>query len=65
MISVAGAISYGIRGYVDIGGAALVGLPGAAGALVGTTLQQRIPVRWLALGFAALLAGVGVRLVVG
>jgi hypothetical protein len=33
--------------------------------LVGTTLQQRIQVRWLALGFAALLAGVGVRLVVG
>jgi uncharacterized membrane protein YfcA len=65
LISVAGTISYGARGYVDIGGAALVGLPGAAGALVGTTLQQRIPVRWLAFGFAALLAGIGIRLVVG
>jgi uncharacterized protein len=64
VISVAGAISYGVRGYVDVGGALLVGLPGAAGALVGTTLQQQIPVRWLALGFAALLAGVGIRLVV-
>jgi len=65
VISVTGAISYGVRGYVDIGAAALVGLPGAAGALAGTTLQQRIPVRWLALGFAALVAGVGIRLMVG
>jgi uncharacterized membrane protein YfcA len=64
VISLAGAISYGARGYVDLGGAALVGLPGVAGALLGTTLQQRISVRWLSLGFAALLAGIGIRLVV-
>jgi uncharacterized membrane protein YfcA len=53
-----------VRGYVDPGAAALVGLPGAAGAVAGAALPQRIPVRWLALGFAGLLAGVGIRLVV-
>jgi uncharacterized membrane protein YfcA len=65
VIALAGSISYGVRGYVDLGGAALVGLPGVAGALLGTALQQRISVQALSLGFAALLFGVGLRLVVG
>jgi uncharacterized membrane protein YfcA len=64
IIALAGAISYGVRGYVDVGAAALVGLPGAAGALAGTALQQRISVRWLALAFAVLLAAVGIRLLI-
>ena len=64
VIALAGAISYAARGYVDVGAAALVGLPGAAGALIGTSLQQRISVRWLSLGFAGLLLGVGVKLIV-
>jgi uncharacterized membrane protein YfcA len=34
------------------------------GVLVGTTLQQRIPVQRLSYGFAVLLAAVGVRLLV-
>jgi len=64
VISVTGAISYGVRGYVDVGGALLVGLPGAAGAFIGTAVQQRITIRSLSLGFAALLLGVGIRLIV-
>ena len=64
VIAVAGAISYGARGYVDLGGALLVGLPGAGGALIGTAVQQRITVRSLSLGFAVLLLGVGIRLIV-
>jgi uncharacterized membrane protein YfcA len=65
IIALAGAISYGVRGYVDPGAAALVGLPGAAGAVAGAAVQQRVPIRWLALGFAGLLAGVGAKLVIG
>ena len=65
VIASAGAISYGARGYVDLGAAALVGLPGAVGAIVGTSLQQRISVRALSLGFAAILTGIGIRLIVG
>ena len=64
VIALAGSVSYAARGQVDVEGAALVGLPGAAGALVGTALQQRISVRWLSLGFAALLVGVGLKLLV-
>ena len=58
----AGVIAYAARGEVDVGYAALVGLPAAAGALMGTSLQQRITTSMLTYGFALLLTGVGVRL---
>ena len=59
VIALVGVIAYGVRGEVHFGYAALVGLPAAAGAVAGATLQQRLPVRALALAFAALLAVVG------
>lgn len=62
--SVAGAAAYALHGQVKPGAAALVGLPAIAGVLVGTDLQQRIPVRRLAYLFALVLAAVGVRLLV-
>jgi hypothetical protein len=58
----AGALFFGLRGDVDVGYAALVGLPAAAGALAGTSLQQRISTRVLSFGFALLLFAVGVWL---
>ena len=64
IIAVAGAISYGIHGELKPGAAALVGLPAAAGAIAGTTLQQRIAGRTLSFLFALLLAGIGVKLIV-
>jgi uncharacterized protein len=64
IISLAGVISYGVRGHVEVGPAALVGLPAAFGAVGGAALQQRLTTRTLALAFAALLAAVGIRLVV-
>ena len=60
--ALAGVVVFAIRGEVEIGHAALVGVPGAAGALLGTALQQRIRSGTLAYLFAALLAGVGVWL---
>lgn len=60
--ALAGVIAYALRGEVDVGYAALVGLPAAAGAFLGTSLQQRITTRSLTYGFAVLLVGVGVWL---
>ena len=58
----AGVVVYAFRGEVDVGYAALVGLPAAAGALIGTSLQQRITTSTLTYGFALLLTGVGMWL---
>jgi len=63
--ALAGTITYAFHGHVDIGYAALVGLPAAAGAITGSTLQQRIHTRVLSFGFAALLVGVAVWLLAG
>jgi uncharacterized membrane protein YfcA len=58
----AGVVAYGLRGEVDVGYAALVGLPAAAGAVAGSAWQQRIRASTLAYGFAALLTGLAVWL---
>jgi uncharacterized protein len=60
--AVAGVTAYAFRGDVEVGHAALVGLPAALGALLGTTLQQRIALTTLTYGFALLLVGVGLWL---
>src|SRR5918998_4656419 len=62
VIALVGAVAYGVRGEVDLAYAALVGLPAAAGAVAGAAMQQRLPVRTLALGFAGLLVAVGVAM---
>jgi uncharacterized membrane protein YfcA len=61
----AGVALYAVRGVVRFGYAALVGLPAVLGALVGTQIQQRVSGRGLTLGFAVLLAVVGVWLIAG
>lgn len=63
--ALAAAVVYGIHGTIDPGAAALVGLPGAAGAAAGAALQQRVPTRPLALMFAGLLTVVGIVLLIG
>jgi uncharacterized membrane protein YfcA len=64
VIALVGVVAYGVRGEVHFGYAALVGLPAAAGAVAGAVLQQRISVRALSLAFAALLAFVGLVLLI-
>ena len=58
----AGVIVYTWHGQVQPAYAALVGIPAALGALGGATLQQRVPIRILALLFAGLLAVIAVRM---
>jgi hypothetical protein len=62
--AIAGAATYAFHGEVKPGAAALVGIPAVLGVIIGTSLQQRIPVHRLSYGFALLLAAVGVRLLV-
>jgi uncharacterized membrane protein YfcA len=60
----AGVIAYAVHGDVQADYAALVGVPAAMGALAGTTLQHRLPVRTLSYGFALLLVGIAIRMLV-
>jgi len=60
----AGVVVFALRGHVEVEYAALVGLPAAVGALAGTSLQQRVQTSTLTYGFAVLLTGVGMWLLV-
>lgn len=62
--ALAGVVVYGIRGEVQVEYAALVGLPAMAGALAGSSLQQRIRASTLTYAFAGLLLLVGIWLLV-
>ncbi|MGO9487909.1 MAG: sulfite exporter TauE/SafE family protein [Solirubrobacteraceae bacterium] len=53
----------GIYGNVDVGDAALVGIPAVGGVLAGSWLAQRLNARSIALLFAAVLIGSAVELV--
>lgn len=62
--ALAGVVVFAVRGEVEVGYAALVGLPATAGVLLGTSLQQRIDTRTLGYGLSLVLAAVGVWLLV-
>ena len=64
LIALVGAVSYAFHGELKPGAAAVVGLPAAVGAVAGASLQQRLASRTLSLGFAALLAVIGVWLLI-
>jgi uncharacterized protein len=55
LTALAGAVAYALRGDVHVGYALLVGLPAAAGAVAGSSLQRRLSGDALRLAFAVLL----------
>jgi uncharacterized protein len=55
LTALAGALTYAFHGQLEPAAAALVGLPAALGATVGTAVQQRLRGRTLSLAFAAFL----------
>jgi uncharacterized membrane protein YfcA len=61
----AGAAFYAWYGEVRVLDAALVGLPAAAGVVLGAALQQRLQNRVLTGLFAVLVGAIGVKLVIG
>ena len=64
LIALVGSLSYGIRGDVHVGYAAMLGIPAAFGAVAGASLQQRLASPVLAVSFAVLLAVIGVLLLI-
>lgn len=62
LTALAGVVFYGAYGRVEPAEAALVGIPGALGAVAGAALQERLATRTLALAFAFLLVVVAVTL---
>ena len=64
LTAAAGAVAYGLHGDVKFGAAALLGIPSVVGVVAGVALQQRLAGRTLTLGFAVVLAAVGIRLLV-
>ncbi len=56
----AGVVVFSLRGEVDVGYAAILGLPAAAGAFAGTAWQQHVRTSTLTYGFAVLLTAIGV-----
>jgi uncharacterized membrane protein YfcA len=64
VIAVEGVVFYGLHGDLEPLDALVLGVPAAAGAALGTGIQQRLDTRTLSLAFAALLVVVAVRLFV-
>ena len=62
--ALAGTIGYAIGGHVEVGYAALVGIPAAFGAVGGASIQQRLNRRTLSYLFSVLLVAIAVRLFV-
>jgi uncharacterized protein len=62
--AVFGAVRYGWSGDVDLSDAALIGLPAIVGSVAGTRLQRNISAAPLQLGFAVLMAVVGLKLAI-
>jgi uncharacterized membrane protein YfcA len=55
LIAAFGALASGLFGNVDLAKGVLIGVPAVLGVLVGTALQQRVPVRVLNGLFAVLM----------
>jgi uncharacterized membrane protein YfcA len=56
----AGVVVFSLRGEVDVGYAALLGVPAAFGALAGTAWQQRVRTSTVTYGFAVLITAIGI-----
>ena len=64
MVAGVAAAVQGLYGNVQVSEGLLIGIPAVGGVLVGTWLQQKVPVRALSLVLALVLAGVAVDLLV-
>jgi uncharacterized membrane protein YfcA len=55
VIAAVATAAHGAYGNVDVPKGLLIGIPAVGGVVAGTALQQRLPARWIGLGFAAFL----------
>jgi uncharacterized membrane protein YfcA len=64
-IAVAGAISFGVSGEIDLGFGVIVGVGGVLGSVIGATVMHRVSARALTIVFALLLLVAAFRLITG
>jgi uncharacterized membrane protein YfcA len=64
VIAAVGAAFQGAYGNVHLDKGLLIGVPAVGGVLIGTWVQQRVPLETISLLFAALLVVAGVSLIV-
>jgi uncharacterized membrane protein YfcA len=65
IIAAVGAAFQAAYGNVDVAEGVLIGLPAVGGVVAGTALQQRLPTRVIAGGFALFLVGSAITLLAG
>jgi hypothetical protein len=65
IIALFATIAQGAYGNVDVAEGVLIGIPAIGGVIVGTSLQQRISERAIALMFAVVLVVVAAELLIG
>ena len=65
IVAAAAAAVQGLYGNVQVSEGLLVGVPAVGGVLVGTWLQQRLPVRALSIVFGLALMAVSIDLLLG
>ena len=64
-IAACAAMVQAAYGNVQLAEGALIGIPAVGGVVLGTWLQQRVPVRWISLLFAVVLVGVAIDMALG
>ncbi len=62
-IAVAGAISFGLAGDVELGLGIAVGIGGIIGAVIGASLMNRLSTRTLSIFFGLVILGAGIRMI--
>jgi len=63
-IALAGAITFGVSGEIDIGLGIAVGIGGVLGSMVGASLMHRLSTRSLSIFFGLVILGAGIRMIV-
>ncbi|HUG32242.1 MAG TPA: sulfite exporter TauE/SafE family protein [Acidimicrobiia bacterium] len=63
LIAIAGALSFGVSGEVDLVAGMTIGIGGIVGSVLGTTVMHRVSARSLTIVFGIVLLVAGIRLV--
>jgi uncharacterized protein len=63
MISIAGAISFGVSGEIDIAMGVILGIGGILGSVIGASVMHRVSPQALTIVFACVLLVAGLRLI--
>jgi uncharacterized protein len=62
-IALAGAVTFGLSGEIDIGLGIAVGIGGVLGSMVGASLMNRMSTRSLSIFFGLVILGAGIRMI--